>query len=49
VIAETMRVVNVTQALAPRAPVFLGGMSEALNANGWSTSIRILRNYSAPD
>jgi hypothetical protein len=61
VIGETMRLssklpvgsevdfVNVTHALDPRAPVFLSGLSEALHANGLSLSIRILRNYSAPD
>ena len=46
-------VVNVTYALHPRgavlSAVFENGLSEALHANGFSSSARILRNFSTPD
>lgn len=46
-------VVNITYALHPRgavlSAVFENGLSEALHANGFSSSARILRNFSTPD
>jgi len=43
-------VVNVTHSFRPyMVPVFANGLSEALHANGLSSSVRILRNFSTPD
>jgi hypothetical protein len=42
-------VINVTHSLYPRVQVLANGLSEALHANGFSPSARILRNFSAPD
>jgi hypothetical protein len=61
VVRETMRlcatlpagsevdVINLTHSLQPRGVVFANGLSEALHANGLSSSVRILRNFSAAD
>jgi hypothetical protein len=42
-------VINVTRALDPLGTVFINGLSEALYASGLPSSVRILRNFSAPD
>ena len=61
VIRETMRLsstlpagseadfINITHSLRPHGAVFANGLHEALHANGFPYSVRIVRNFSAPD
>lgn len=42
-------IINVTHSLRPRGAVFANGLSEALHANGLSSSLRIVRNFATSD